>query len=284
MAARNPRARAAALAGLALAVAGAVVKTAGGLLHGSRALLVDGVTSVASIASGALLVYWLGRASLPPDSDHHYGHERLAYGAVAYTLALYSFAAGVGFAVLAHAAPYEVDAGAAAYAAAGLAFYAGAVVAYRLAGPQGASVAAFTSSEILESIVSMAAAAGGATLGYLVDYTGAWLIEAFIVYEAAKQAGGLVSSLSDRVDAEAVAAARRELESRGFTISRLRLRRVVPGKYHGDAVVAPPPGMPPDVADLLADEASSALESRGIDLTIHVDVARTRGGRDRVPR
>ena len=277
-------ARAAALAGLALAVAGAVVKLAGGLLHGSRALLVDGVTCVASIASGVLLVYWLGRASLPPDSDHHYGHERLAYGAVAYTLALYSFAAGVGFAVLAHTAPYEVEAGAVAYAAAGLAFYAGAVAAYRLAGPQGAAVAAFTASEVLESLVSMAAAVGGAALGYLVDYAGAWLIEAFIAYEAARQAGELVTSLSDRADAEAVAAARRELEARGFRVSRLRLRRVVPGKYHGDAVVTPPPGMPPDVADLLADEAAATLETRGIDLTVHVDVAGAHGPGKRVPR
>lgn len=263
---------AAAWAGLALAAAGAAVKLAGGILHGSKALIVDGATSVASVLAGAFLVVWLRRASVPPDLDHPYGHWRLAYGAVAYTLAVYAFAAGVGFTVLASTGRYTVDLEATEYAAVGLALYAAAIGAYRRSGPAGSSVAAFTASEILESLISMASASGGAALSYLIDYAGAWAIEAFIVYELAKQAGELVSSLSDRADLEALDTARRELEARGFEVKRLRLRRVVPGKYHGDAVVAPPPHMPAEAADILADEAVANLESRGIDLTVHIDL------------
>ncbi len=260
---------------MGLATAGAVVKLFGGILYGSKALLVDGVTCIASVLAGIFLVVWLRRATTPPDSDHPYGHGRLAYGAVSYTLAVYAFAAGVGFTVLATTRHYIVDAEATLYAVVGLGFYLAAIMAYRRVGPAGASVAAFTSSEILESTISIISAAGGATLSYLIDYIGAWIIEAFIIYESAKHASELVMSLSDKADAEALGLARRELEARGFEVHRLRLRRVVPGKYHGDAVIVPPKGMPPEAADILADEAVTSLESKGIDLTVHIDITRS---------
>lgn len=264
-----------AMIGLALATAGAVVKLLGGILYGSKALLVDGVTCIASVLAGIFLVVWLRRAATPPDFDHPYGHGRLAYGAVSYTLAVYAFAAGVGFTILVTTKQYTVDVEATVYAVVGLFFYLAAILAYRKVGDAGASVAAFTASELLESTTSIVSAAGGATLSYIIDYAGAWIIEAFIIYESAKQAGELVMSLSDRADSEALGLARRELEARGFEVHRLRLRRVVPGKYHGDAIVVPPKGMPPEAADILADEAVTSLESKGIDLTVHIDITRS---------
>ncbi|GAB6148582.1 hypothetical protein JCM10135_11240 [Stetteria hydrogenophila] len=263
-----------AVAGLVLAVMGAAAKLLGGALYGSKALLVDGATCVAAVLSGVFLVVWLRRAAEPPDLDHPYGHERLAYGAVIYTLLLFTFAAGVGFAVLAGVRPYSVSGEAVVYALVGLAFYTGAVALLRRVGPVGASVAAFTSSEILESFISIISAAGGAALSYIIDYAGAWVIEAFILYEAAKQANWIVASLSDQTDLEVSELVRRELEARGFTVNRLRLRRVVPGRYQGDAIVSPPKDMPAQAADMLADEVMSTLESKGIDLTVHVELAR----------
>lgn len=258
--------------GLTLASVGALAKLLGGILYGSKALLVDGLTCIASLIAGGLLIFWLRRSGAPPDLDHPYGHLRLAYGAVSYTTVVYAFAAGVGFAYLLSVKRYTVDVEAVEYALVGLAFYSLAIIAYRRAGPAGGTVAAFTSSEILESSVSLLSAAGGAALSYIVDYAGAWVIEGFIVYETIKQAGELVISLSDRADAEALAVARRELESRGLRVQKLRLRSIVPGRYHGDAVVSPPAGMPPAVADILVDEAVANLESKGIDLTIHIDL------------
>ncbi|BAA80252.1 cation efflux protein CzrB [Aeropyrum pernix K1] len=278
--------------GLLLSVAGAAVKIAGSLVYGSKALLVDGATCVAGIAAGLAALYWLRASKAPPDADHPFGHGRLAFGGVSFTLVAYGVAAGFGLAYLARPEPYSVGLGAAVLGVLGLILYSGAVAAFRRSPIVGGAMAAFTASEVFESIVSTLAAVGGFGFGYLVDYLGAWAIEAYLLYELVLHARSMVHQLSDMASAEAVGHVRRELEARGFRVASVRVRTLVPGRYHGDAIVLPPRGMDPLAADMLADEAVYALRRSGVDLTVHVDFSgqlaedeergpRNRGGRDR---
>ncbi len=62
------------------------------------------------------------------------------------------------------------------------------------------------------------------------------------------------------------------LEDRGFKVEKLRIRTIVPGHYHGDAVVLAE-NMPYEVADLLVDEAVHlAKKDYNVDLVVHIDV------------
>lgn len=265
--------------GLVLSALGGAAKIAGSILYGSRALLVDGATCIAGLLAGLATLYWLRASQAPPDVDHPYGHERLAFGGVAFMLVAYGIAAGFGLAYLIDYGNYNVEAGAGAMGLLGLVFYSGAVAAFRRSPIVGGPMAAFTASEILESIVSTLAALGGYTLGPLVDYLGAWAIEAYLFWELIGNSRGLVHQLSDMASRELVEEVRRELESRGFRVLDVRLRQVVPGEYHGDAVVLPPPGLDPVAADMLADEAVYSLAERGIDVVVHVDLSRGLAGR-----
>ncbi len=271
------RARRRALVALVLSAAGAAVKLYGSIAHGSKALLVDGLTCLAGLVAGVAAVWWLGEAMRPPDADHLYGHERLVFGGVAYTLVAYGIAAGYGLAYLSSYGSYEVDVEAFAYALGGIALYALAILAYRGVAVVGAPIAAFTASELLEGAVSAGASLGGSLVSYVIDYVGAWVIESYLIYELVHHAREMLRELSDTVTHDAIAEARRELEERGFKVTSLRLRRIVPGRYQGDAIVEPPEGMHPEAADLLVDEASMNLNERGIDLTIHIDIARRHG-------
>ncbi|BAN90273.1 cation efflux protein CzrB [Aeropyrum camini SY1 = JCM 12091] len=188
-------------------------------------------------------------------------------------LVAYGVAAGFGLAYLARPGAYEVGFGAAVLGLLGLILYTGAVAAFRRSPIVGGAMAAFTASEIFESIVSTVSALGGFGLGYLVDYIGAWAIEAYLLYELQAHARSLVHHLSDMASEEAASQVRRELEARGFRVVSVRVRTVVPGRYHGDAIVLPPCGMDPLAADMLADEAVYALRRMGVDLTVHVDLS-----------
>ncbi|MEB3861042.1 MAG: cation transporter [Desulfurococcales archaeon] len=265
--------------GLVLSALGGAAKIAGSLAYGSKALLVDGATCIAGLIAGVVALYWLQASQAPPDLDHPYGHERLAFGGVPFMLAAYGAAAGFGLAYLLDYHEYRVEPGAGALGLLGLALYTGAVAAFRRSPIVGAPMAAFTASEILEGIVSTASAIGGYTLGPIVDYLGAWMIEAYLAWELVSNSRSLVHQLSDMASREAVEAVRRELESRGFQVVDVRLRQVVPGEYQGDAIVLPPRGLDPVAADMLADEAAYVLSEKGIDVTVHVDFSRGLAGR-----
>ncbi len=260
--------------GVALSIIGGVVKLLGSIAYDSKALLVDGVTCIAGIIAGIVALRWMRASEAPPDVDHPYGHERLAFGGVAFMLVAYGTAAGFGLAYLLNVEEYSVGVEAGLLGLAGLVIYSGAVYMFRRSGVVGEAMAAFTASEIVESAVSAVAALGGSMIGYLIDYVGAWLIESYLIYELVQHSRQLIHHLSDIVTREAVETVREELESRGFRVLNVRLRQVVPGEYQGDAIVLPPRGIDPVAADILADEAVYSLAEKGIDLTVHIDLAR----------
>ncbi|MHC5112997.1 MAG: cation diffusion facilitator family transporter [Planctomycetota bacterium] len=70
------RARAAAIIGLLINAALAIVKLVAGIVGNSIALIADAVNSIGDALTSGVLLYALGVAQRPPDVDHPYGHSR----------------------------------------------------------------------------------------------------------------------------------------------------------------------------------------------------------------
>ncbi len=271
------------LLGLLLSGLGAIVKLYGGLRYESRAVLIDGITCIANIAAGAIVLWGALQSRRPPDLDHPYGHERLVYTGILFLVLAYAFGAGLAVGVLFYSGShYRVEPESAAYALAGSLIYALSVIVSRQSGSGGESYAFFTISEVLEGIVSAGAALGGAEISSIIDYAGAAGITLYIFYEIAGEARLLAKLLSDAVEPAIVSGIRRRLENLGFRVEWVRLRPSVPGHYIGDALVRIE-NMPLDIADLLVDELVENLRSENIELTVHIDYARNTslGGHER---
>lgn len=260
---------------LALAGLGGLFKLYGAL-QGSRALLVDGLSSIANLAAGVLALASTLEALQPPDEDHPYGHRRLEYRGIIYMVALYSGVAGYSLASLVYSASgYTVGGGAWLPAAAGTVFYAASIALARGAGLAGRVYARLTGSEVLEGIVGVGASLAGSRIGYLYDLAGAALLLSYLVAETSLEARRLAYLASDYAPRSIVEEARRLLEERGLRVERLRVRTIVPGEYHGDAVVSAD-GMPIEAADILVDEAVYEAKRRlNLDLVVHLEASRS---------
>ncbi len=266
--------RAIALA-LVLSCIGATLKLWGALAYGSKAVLVDGLTCASNLAAGFFALASACHASRPPDEEHHYGHERLQYLGVLASMLAYAFVAGIAVSEVAKTQPYHVDERAAAYAIAGGAVYALSILASRRGGVAGQAYASFTASELIESVVTAAAAYAGATLSYIIDYAGALALTLYIFYELYEYTKKLMIPLSDRAPDELAREVRELLERHGVHVERLRLRVIVPGRYHGDALVSVP-GRDYDSAHELVDRLVDELHRRGVDLTVHIEPSPSR--------
>ncbi len=254
---------------LALSVAGAALKIYGGARYSSRAVLVDGFTCVANIASGALVLLLMVRSLEPPDEDHPYGHSRLLYLGTLVVVLVYTATLGFSLGLIVWGGPSgRVGVGSAYYALAGGGFYAVSVAVARLSGPGGASYAGFTFSEVLEGLVSAASAYAGARFSSVYDLAGAALIAGYIAVETYREARVLSGLITDYTAPRVYWETRRALEEAGFDVVSLRLRPLVPGRYVGDAKVRA--RAPPDVARLLALEVSENLRIRGVELAIEL--------------
>lgn len=259
-----------------LVVLGAAVKLLGAGLSSSRALLVDGITCIAAIVSLIFMV-WFFRASMsPPDEEHPYGHRRMKYGGVLATVSTYMFAAGASLvAVVTGLRGYQVGYEAVPAAVAGGGIYALALLVSRRVDPATRIYTRLTSSELVESGV----AAVGALLGYLSSYVydliGAAIVLGYIMREALEAHRYLVDILSDRsAPSSLYRLVENEAASRGFTVTKIRLRMLDEKHCSGDVELLVPRDMPLEVADILADEISDNLSKLGCDVTIHVGVER----------
>ena len=259
---------------LTLILMGGFVKTAGYIMFSSKAVLVDAITCIAT-ALGGFVVLIATRASLkPPDLDHPYGHERVAYGGPLGVLVIYALSAGFSAAMLGAPEPYNVDWRASITALIGTSLYVLAIVVARLDPIGGSILAVFTFSEVIEGLVSAGASYAGATLSYVIDYLGGLVILAYLLLSLVRETRKVVDELSDIVEKGLMENVRRVLEERRFKVKSLRVRRVIPGKYHGDAVVEAPCDMPLEVANILVDEITDMLARNNIDLTVHIDKMR----------
>lgn len=258
---------------LALSIIGAVFKLYGGIVYQSKAVVVDGITCIANIAAGTVIIAAMIKSRMPPDVDHPYGHQRIVYIGILVLLLSYAFSAGLSVGVLLQSQKYEVQAESSVYALLGAGIYAISVFVSSKASTSGESYALFTFSEVLEGIVSAGVAYAGAEYSYLIDYAGAVLITGYIFVELYNEAKKLNIVITDRVRPQVFDQVYRLLEERGFKVKRLRLRPLSNNSYVGDAIVEAP-GIPADVSDLLAEESIYYAKELGVDLTIHIDVAR----------
>ena len=256
---------------LLLILSGGLVKTVGYLAFSSKAVLVDAITCIAA-ALGGFIALLATRASLePPDADHPYGHERIAYGGSLGVIVVYSMAAGFSLAMLGAPEPYTVDWRASITALAGTALYLLAILVTRLDPVAGSTLAIFTFSEVLEGLVSAAAALAGSTVSYIIDYAGGAVILAYLAFSLVAETRSIVTQLSDVAERSVIESARKAFEERRFKVKSLRVRTVIPGKYHGDAVVEAPCDMPLEVANILVDEITDSLSRVNLDITVHID-------------
>ncbi len=258
---------------VALAVVAAIVKTLGGLLFGSRALLVDALTCIANLVALAGTTYYHRLSELPPDEDHHYGHYRLGFTGPIITLATYSFVAGVAVVSLLRFEEYEVSLYAPLMAAVGFALYLVVIFLSHRMGEFLSPYAFFTASELIESIVVIVSSLAGALLSYLIDYVGAVVLTVYIFYEVYETILRVSRTISDVAPPpELVEALRKELEREGFVVKRVRVRQVSKGMYHGDVVVAADPSSSVEEVHERLDRAERRLkQDYGFDVAIHVE-------------
>ncbi len=249
---------------------GGLLKLYGGARYGSMAVLVDGVTCAANLVAGLAVLVAVRIAQLPPDKDHPFGHRRYVYTGILATIITYSVAAGFNVAVIIFRLPGSVEIESALYAVLGGAVYAGSVLAARRAGGVGASLSMFTFSEVLESLVSASSALGGALVSVLIDRLGAILITGYILVEVAGEARKLNMILVDWAHPRVYERVLRLLEERGLKVESLRIRLYEHGRFQGEAVARPSPGMPRDVAELLAEEAADQARRLGVDLSVRI--------------
>lgn len=256
---------------LIMSALGAFFKIYGGTKYGSEAVFVDGLTCVAGLFAGLSVIWWLRKALRPPDEDHPYGHERLMFGGIIYTIMIYSLIAGYVLFMLLRPKSHEVSSKASIFATIGVGFYALAIIFYRKVKVAGSPIAVFTFSEILEGIVSIGASLLGSMLGYVIDYVGAWIIEIYLFFEIGEQSFKFVNMISDKASSEIKEHIESEIKKKGFRILSLRIRCVVPGKYHGDVVVIPPDNVDYSSANMVMNELVRSLLKENIDLVVRIE-------------
>lgn len=257
---------------LALILGGGVVKTSGYIAFGSKAVLVDALTSVAAALGGFIVLVTMRISLSPPDIDHPYGHERIAYGGALGVLIAYSIAAGAAIVSIGPPEPYTIDSRASITAIIGTALYVAAIILARIDPVGGSVLAVFTWSEVFEGLVSAAAAYAGASLSYIIDYVGGLAILAYLLASLYRESKGLTLKISDITEKDVTIKVRKLLESRKFKVKSLRVRTIIPGRYAGDAIIIAPRGTSLEAANILVDEITEALLKENIDLVVHIDL------------
>ena len=218
-------------------IAGAI-KIIGGLVFGSKSLLVDALTSLANVLAIVATVIYYRRSMIPPDRDHHFGHYRLAFGGTIVTLMAYSFVAGVAVLELLEITPYDVGFGAPVLASAGFVIYLVVIILARRIGQTFGAYSLLTVSELIESAVVIASSLAGALYSYIIDYAGAVVLTTYIFFELVDISRDVILRLSDIApNPEIEELIRREFEEAGLDLGKLRLRYLDYRRLHGDAVV-----------------------------------------------
>ncbi len=257
---------------LSLATVAALVKVIGALVGSSKALLIDGLTSIANLVAAVGVIHYSRYERIPADKDHPYGHYRLSLAGILVVLMSYSFVAGIGIPELINIEPYKVLPVATTYAIVGLILYVVTIGIARLAGgKQLATYAIFTYSEVLESLVTIAAVVGGYVLSWIIDWVGGLGILSFLMYELTKTAKEFIESVSDIAPSSNVVSRVYEVARMyGLKIEGVRLRKVVDGLYQGDVnvVCTSKDRLEPLITSIANFEEQ--LRREGIDLCVRI--------------
>ncbi len=257
---------------LTLSLLGGIVKILGGILYGSKALFVDAMTCMANFVALVATIHYYRVSLIPPDEDHHFGHSRLGFGGALVSILAYSFVAGVVIVDLLSTREYTVSILAPVFAGLGFILYLGAIlVAKRISyffGPY----AMFTYSELIESITVIAASLGGALYSFYIDFAGAIILTAYIFYEVYDVAKDMFHYLSDMAPPPGLLKEiKNVIESKGYNVERLRMRTILKGLYHGEAIIVVPRDMSAgDVARIIEEIVESVKKKYNVDLVISI--------------
>ncbi len=225
---------------LLFSLLGGLSKIVGGLVYGSRALFVDALTSIANFIAVVATIHFYKLGLKPPDRDHHYGHYKLGYGGPLVSIIAYSFVAGVIVVRLSFFEEYHVEIGAPLLALLGFIFYGLAILFARRVGEYFLPYSLFTVSELIESVVVVFASLVGVLYSYLVDYAGAVILAAYLFIELFSSSKELMYGVSDIAPSEKyIEDIKSFIESRGFTVLSIKVRKAHTRLYHGDIVVKP---------------------------------------------
>ncbi len=253
--------------------AGAIVKLAGGVLYGSRALFVDAMTSIANLVALIATMHYYAKTMLPPDLDHHFGHHRLGFAGSLVTLIAYSFVAGVVVDDLVNIEPYRVSVYAPIYAILGFIFYSIAIVVSRRISEYFTPYSSFTVSELIESSTVIVASLLGSMYSYITDYIGAIAITLYLFYELQETARDMVKVLSDIAPPpNIVEEVKKTIEKWNVKVEKIRLRMIREGYYQGDVIIRLQPNITVEEAHRIADRIEYELKKRyNIEATIHIE-------------
>ncbi len=257
---------------LVLAFLGGLVKIIGGLLYGSKALYVDALTCIANFVALIATIYYYRVSLLPPDLDHHYGHYKLGFGGALVSIMAYSFVAGLVISRLYSLEPYEVEIKAPLFALIGFILYGLAIIVARRISEFFGPYSVFTVSELIESIVVIVASLAGALYSYLIDYIGALVLTIYIFIELYDTSKDLLGYLSDTAPPKTyVESIIGYIESRGFHVKQIKVRRIHSKLIHGDIVISLPSQYTIDeVREIIKDLKSELLQKYHLDASIEL--------------
>ncbi len=225
---------------LMLSFSGGFVKIVGGIFYGSKALFVDAMTCIANFIALTASIYFYKVSLLPPDRDHHYGHYKLGFGGAIISILAYSFVAGIVVMNLISFKEYQVRIEAPFLAILGFIFYSLAIVVARKISEFLTPYTVFTVSELLESLVVIASSLAGALYSYLIDYIGAIILATYLFIELYSVARDVIMNISDIAPpTKYINNVREFIESQGFKVKSIKIRRIHSRLYHGDIVLVP---------------------------------------------
>ncbi len=223
-----------------LALIGGLIKIIGGFLSGSRALIVDALTSFANIFALLVSIHYHLISFKPPDLDHHYGHRRFSYMGILGTMIAYSFVAGISVTILLYSWNYRVDIIGVYTAVMGFIVY--SIVVY-LSLRMGGSMRVygfFTISELLESIITIFASLGGSLYSFLIDYAGGVILTSYIFVELYHAFRENIIYLTDLSPSRTLINDILSIfNSNDLVVNQYRFRLITEKHIHGDIVVKP---------------------------------------------
>ncbi|MEZ0289625.1 MAG: cation transporter [Sulfolobales archaeon] len=258
---------------LTLAIVAGIVKTLGGVLYSSRAVLVDAATSIANIMSVIVIIYYLRESLKPPDTDHLYGHFRLALGGEFFTILIYSFVAGLMILDLASGfeESYRVDLRASIYSSIGMTLYIGAISLGRRLGESFKTYVNLTYIEIIEGVTAILASLAGALISYIIDLAGGCALYIYLVREIFFSSIRFIRDISDEVESEVVEKTMRIVNDLGLELKSVRLRRFYKKLYYGEMIIAMRGDRSVEEAHRIVDQLEKRLMKENIYISIHVE-------------
>lgn len=258
-----------------LSTLGGFFKIVGGLVFGSKAALVDALTSIVNIVAALMVAKYENLSLRPPDVDHHYGHTRMSVGGSMFSVTLYSMVGGAMIVDLAYSGTtsYEVHVFATVFATLGVIPYVLAILISRRIGRSYGTYAKFTVVELIECFIVILSSLGGALVSYLIDFAGAVALLSYLFIEIVEEVRDMLRVVSDKAPAFLVEKVREISRDLNVEIKSIRVREIVPGKYHGDLVIALPAEITIGKAHEVAHAVEQSLKKLGIDidLVVHVE-------------